>query len=235
VWKFRDPRVTRARIYKGGEGLPWALTDLVRKTNVAIDEGNVPGKELGPGDVVQAAVVSYFCGEQVFRPQTTPDSPGLATLPYKIVIADGGYWTAEPALPAEALIHFNVPDTVGGLIPNLAPEQQAEILVSLQLKEATYASQEELARGEQYQSPPVQTFEDVDTEGNDLFGFMKFLEHEQHPEMFQDTGEWRDLTSALKDAAQEDSALGDDPRTRLKRKASRSTRFDSGDFGFGGK
>ena len=230
VWKFRDPRATRVRIYKAGEGLPWAIADLAKKTNAAIDEGDVPGKQLGPGDVIQAAVVSYFCGEAVHKPQTTPDSPGLATLPYKLVIADGGYWTAEPALPAEALIHFNVPETVGDLIPNLTPEQRSDALVSLQLKEATYASAEDLASGEQYASPPVQEFQEVDTGGNDLFGFMNFLEHDSNPEQFQVSGEWRDLTSAV-----EDAALDEDPRARLKRKASKSTRFDARDFGFEGK
>jgi hypothetical protein len=201
VWKLHDPRTARVRIYKSGEGLPWAICDLVKKTNVAIDDGEVPGRPLGPGDVVQAAVVSFYCDDQVHKPKTTDDSLGYATLPYRIVLAPEGYWTAEPALPAEALIHFHVPLIVGELIPGLTDHQRVAALVSMQLKEATYATQDDLMRREQYASPPVLSYKDVDTHGNDVFGYARFLEHDSDPQQHEVSGEWRNLTSFRGDGA----------------------------------
>lgn len=230
VFKFRDPRTTRVRIYKSGEGLPWAITDLVKKTSAAIEDGDLPGKPFGPGDVVQAAIVSYFCGGKVHKPQTTPDSPGYATLPYKIVIADGGYWTAEPALPAEALIHFNLPVTVGDLIPNLSEQDKEEVLISLQIKEATYASEDDLQRGEHYATPPFHEYEEVDTHGRDESGFMRFMEHDAGGAQNEVSGEWRDLTGFLDDVARDE-----DVETRVKRKLSERHNTDRFDFGFGKK
>ena len=141
VWAFKDPRKTKARIYRGYEGLPWSLTDLVRKTNSAIAKGDVPGKRLDVGDVIQACVVSYYCDGELHRPQTTDDSPRYGTLPYRIVKAEAGHLSAEPALPEGAAIHFELPVTVGDLIPTLGDDEKPGVLVSLQLKEAAYESE----------------------------------------------------------------------------------------------
>jgi len=137
IWVFRDPRKTKVSIYRGFEGLPWAISDLVRKTNAAIGRGEVEGQTLSVGDVVQACVVSYYDGE-VRKPQTTADSPRYATLPYRIVRAEGGHMSAEPAIPPETALHFNIPATVGELVPNLDEDARREVLVSLQLKEAAH-------------------------------------------------------------------------------------------------
>lgn len=141
VWTFKDPRRTKARIYRGYEGLPWSLTDLVRKTNSAIAKGDVPGKRLEVGDVVQACVVSYYCDGELHRPQTTDDSPRYGTLPYRIVRVEEGHLSAEPALPEGAALHFKLPVTVGDLIPTLGDDEKPGVLVSLQLKEAAYESE----------------------------------------------------------------------------------------------
>ena len=237
VWVFSDPRKARARVYRGYEGLPWALTDLVRKTNSAIDRDEVPGKRLDVGDVIQACVVSYYDGE-VHKPQTTDDSPRYATLPYRIVRAEGGYLSAEPAIPPETAIHFKLPVTVGDLVPTLSQERRPTVLVSLQLKEAAYGSLPEAIEAAGSQVELAAAYVVSDKAGEEAADFVRFIETEDRdgertpavapplskpeppaPEVLDP----EDLDPA--ERARRDSA-------RLKRKLSGRHDEDMRDFGF---
>jgi len=223
VFTFRDPRAARPRIYRSGEGLPWAITDLARKMNSLIAAERIPGKRLQPGDIVQAAVVSYFCDGKLRKPQTTPDSPSYATLPYRIVVAEEGYWTAEPALPPETLVHFSVPATVGDLIPGLSQEQRQGLIVSLQLKEATHVSTEVLAREAERALASTGSYE-IAEKGEQAEAFKRLAESPAG-----DAGDdWRDLLATL-----DEVASGSDTSARLKRKMRERSDTDRIDFGFG--
>ena len=175
IWVFRDPRKTKVSIYRGFEGLPWAISDLVRKTNAAIGRGEVEGQTLSVGDVVQACVVSYY-DDELRKPQTTDDSPRYATLPYRLVRAEGGHMSAEPAIPPETALHFNIPATVGDLIPNLDEDARREVLVSLQLKEAAHKTERSVDESvqEAVRSRDVSyvTSEKADDEASDFLGFL---------------------------------------------------------------
>ncbi len=175
IWVFRDPRKTKVSIYRGFEGLPWAIADLVRKTNSAISRGDVPGQTLSVGDVVQACVVSYF-DDEVHKPQTTADSPRFATLPYRLVRAEGGHMSAEPAIPPETVVHFNIPATVGELIPNLDEDTRKKVLVSLQLKEAAHRSErsidESVEDAVRSREASYDTSEKADDEASTFLGFI---------------------------------------------------------------
>jgi hypothetical protein len=227
VFKFRDTRVARARIYRSQEGVPWAITDLVRKMNELISSGEVDGARIGPGDTVQAAVVSYFCGGKVHLPQTGSDSPAYATLPYRIVVAEAGYWTAEPAVPPETLIHFHVPETIGELIPCLDDAQRREVMVSLQLKEATHLTEERLSV-EAERAMSAKAAYAVATEQAMAAGFENFEKASAAGTPGQVTEEWRNLVLQLDDVARKTH-----PSERLKRKMSERMDTDIVDFGFG--
>ena len=223
VFKFRDPRAARPRIYRAGEGLPWALTDLARKMNSLINAGQVAGAPIKPGDIVQAAVVSYFCDGKLHKPQTTPDSPAYATLPYRIVVAEGGYWTAEPALPPETLPHFAIPETVDGLIPGLSESQRDGLMVSLQLKEATHVSTEVLAREAERALTSTGSYA-VDEEEKQAEAFRRLLSNP----MAESGDDWRDLIATLDEVARDT-----DSSARLKRQMQKRSDTDRIDFGFG--
>jgi hypothetical protein len=224
VFRFRDPRAARPRIYRSGEGLPWAVTDLAKRMNSLIGSGQVDGEHIKPGDIVQAAVVSYYCGGKVLKPQTTPDSPAYATLPYRIVVAEGGYWTAEPALPAETLVHFALPATVGELIPGLSSERRDEVIVSLQLKEATHASTEVLEKEAKRALTSSGPYAVADEQEHSN-AFRRFLEASSREVSAGASDDWRDLITSLGEAARD----GDSP-ARTKKRLSDTDRID---FGFG--
>jgi len=183
IWVFRDPRKTKVSIYRGFEGLPWAISDLVRKTNAAIGRGEVEGQALSVGDVVQACVVSYYDGE-VRKPQTTADSPRYATLPYRIVRAEGGHMSAEPAIPPETALHFNIPATVGDLVPNLDEDARRELLVTLQLKEAAHKTDRTIEESVQdvvrAREVSYDVSEKADEEAGAFLGFLANEGKEEH-------------------------------------------------------
>jgi hypothetical protein len=222
IWVFRDPRKTKVSIYHGFEGLPWAIADLVRKTNSAIGRGEVPGQTLSVGDVVQACVVSYYDGE-VHKPQTTADSPRYATLPYRIVRAEGGYVSAEPAVPPQTVVHFNIPATVGELIPNLDEDTRREVMVSLQLKEAAHSSERAIQEGVEdavrSREASYAVSEKADEEANAFFGFMA------------DEGR-RDDTPARPEAPPSGPAADGERRVRRMSERLQKRPEDREDFGF---
>jgi hypothetical protein len=227
VFKFRDTHIARSRIYRSQEGVPWAITDLVRKMNDLISSGEVDGKLIGPGDTVQAAVASYFCRGRVHLPQTGPDSPAYATLPYRILVADAGYWTAEPAVPPETLIHFHVPETIGELIPNLDYAARKEVMVSLQLKEATHVTEERLA-AEAERAMAAKAAYAVAERDEIAAGFENFQKASAGASACTETQEWRNLVVHLDDVARNEQ-----PSERVKRKMSERHNTDIVDFGFG--
>ncbi len=218
VWVFRDPRKTKVSIYRGYEGLPWAIADLVRRTNLAIERGEVPGQALSVDDVVQACVVSYYDGE-VKKPQTTADSPRYATLPYRLVRAEGGHVSAEPAIPPDTVIHFNIPVTVGDLIPTLDEDARRKVLVTLQLKEAAHSSAEAIAEGVK-DSVRAREASYVSTEKADLEAttFLSFIATEAQEE---------DTADLPTDAHAESERLRRRITQRLRKRAK-----DTEDFGF---
>ncbi|MHC5055351.1 MAG: hypothetical protein ACYTKD_11610 [Planctomycetota bacterium] len=240
IWVFRDPRKTKVSIYRGFEGLPWAIADLVRRTNLAIDRGEVPGQSLSVGDVVQACVVSYYDGE-VRKPQTTADSPRYATLPYRLVRAPGGHVSAEPAIPPETSVHFKIPVTVGELIPGLDEDARREVLVTLQLKEAAHTSEqaikESLEDAVRSREASYAVTEKADEEASAFIGFIvKEARREGAPAPPRSDG-------ATSDAAEPDpSATPDAPDTdapdtgaRIRRRITESLQKrarDMEDFGF---
>jgi hypothetical protein len=144
IWKLGDVRMAAFRIYRGGEALDWAITDLVKRTNSAIESKRMPGKSLSIGDIVQSCVYAYYfeSDQRVRKPRTTEDSPAYASLPYEICLAPEGFWIVKPALPKEALIHFKIPVYVGEIVradetgKQLTEEQRQALYVTLQLKEA---------------------------------------------------------------------------------------------------
>jgi hypothetical protein len=226
VFKFRDPRAARPRIYRAFEGLPWAIADLAKKMNYLIDRGELEGTALVPGDIVQVAVVSYFHDGQVHKPQTKDGSPGLATLPYRIAFAPGGYWTAQPAVPPETLVHFRLPETVGELIPNLPAESAGQTFISLQLKEATYASDQAVLDEAQRVLTATGEFETVDGSEEDASGFRQFAEKAGAGGPVCD--EWRDFTMHLDDVARDEH-----PEQPARKKLSERLKNVETDFGFG--
>ena len=133
VWDFKNIRRSKLSIYNGFYGLEWALADLAYKTKLAIRKKEIPGKEPEEGDIIQACVVRYFVDNQKYEPETTPDSPKIATLPNKIEREREGNVTTELAIPKEMSMHLNIPRIVGDLIPILTPEQKQQVLVTLQL------------------------------------------------------------------------------------------------------
>ena len=143
VFKFRDPRASRGVIFRSEEGLEWALKFLIDKTNKSIYEGEIEGDEIELGNIVQACVVSYTLNDKIYKPETTPDSPKYATLPYEYTKAEEGYLTTKVAVPKEMLLHMTLPITVGDLIPTLNKEELEQTLIALQLKESTIISKEE--------------------------------------------------------------------------------------------
>jgi hypothetical protein len=227
VFKFRDPRASRPRIYRSREGLPWAITDLAKRMNALIADGQIEGIPLAPGDIVQAAVVSYFCDGEVMRPQTTPDSPAYATLPYRIVQAPEGYWVAEPALPKESLIHFKLPETVGDLIPKLTPKQRNEAAVTLQLKEVTHVSQVALEEAARQAMPDAGVFARAEGQDAAAKSFGRFLASPPSGGGAGGGDEWREFTVLLDDVARDET-----PADRVKRKLSERIVRDRTDFGF---
>ena len=222
IWVFRDPRKTKVSIYRGFEGLPWAIADLVRKTNAAIGRGEVPGQALSVGDVVQACVVSYYDGE-VHKPQTTADSPRYATLPYRIVRAEGGYVSAEPAIPPETVVHFNIPATVGELIPSLDEDARHEVMVSLQLKEAAHSSESSIQEGVEdavrSREASYAVSEKAEEEASAFFGFMA------------DEGD-RDDTPTRPQAPLPDPVADGERRIRRMSERLQKRAKDTEDFGF---
>lgn len=142
VFEFKNPRKVRMAIYRGNNGLPWALMDLVTKTNSAINNKEIEGKPIGLGSIIQACVVRYCLNDQVYEPQTAPDSPLYATLPHKIIEAEEGYLITKIAVDEEMLIHFKPQKLVGDLIPILKDEEKEKVLVTLQMKEAVSISKQ---------------------------------------------------------------------------------------------
>ncbi len=226
VWVFRDPRKTRACIYRGFEGFPWALTDLVRKTNLAIEKGDVPGSKLAVGDVVQACVVSYYDGK-VHKPQTTDDSPSLATLPYRIVVAEDGYLTAEPAIPPETAIHFNIPVTVGDLVPTLSEERKKDVLISLQLTAAAPGvADEQVEDGRASPPAPDAAYAVSDKADEEAADFMNYIAAEE-----RHSG--RTPASPVEpEQAGAGAASDEEQRERMRQRLQRRHDKDTQDFGF---
>jgi hypothetical protein len=234
VWAFKDPRKTKARIYRGYEGLPWALTDLVRKTNSAIARGDVPGKRLDIGDVVQACVVSYYCEGEVHRPQTTDDSPRYGTLPYRIVKAEAGHLSAEPALPEGAAIHFKLPVTVGDLIPTLGDDAKPGVLVSLQLKEAAYESEAQAIEEAEAALEDAAAYVMTDKADEEAADFVNFIDSgdrdtERTPAMGSPAA---GSGTHAPDATQDPAETARMESARLKRKLDSRRHEDMQDFGF---
>lgn len=224
VWAFKDLRRTKVRIYRGYEGLPWALTDLVRKTNSAIGRGEVPGKRLEVGDVIQACVVSYYDGE-VHRPQTTDDSPRYGTLPYRIVRAEEGHLSAEPALPEGAAIHFRLPVTIGDLIPTLGDDEKPGVLVSLQLKEAAYESEAQAIEEAEAALEDAATYVMTDRADEEAADFVRFIDSGE-----RDTE--RTPAAPAPEAAEDPAERARRDSARLKRKLDGRREEDMQDFGF---
>jgi hypothetical protein len=233
VWAFKDPRKTKARIYRGYEGLPWSLTDLVRKTNTAIAKGDVPGERLEVGDVVQACVVSYYCDGELHRPQTTDDSPRYGTLPYRIVKVEAGHLSAEPALPEGAAIHFKLPVTVGDLIPTLGDDEKPGVLVSLQLKEAAYESEAQVIEEAEAALEHAATYmtDKADDEAADFVRFIESGERDAAATPAMGSPAAGSGTHAP-DATQDPAETARMESARLKRKLDSRRHEDMQDFGF---
>ena len=84
--------------------------------------------------------------------------------------------SAEPAIPPETAVHFNIPATVGELIPNLDDEARRKVLVSLQIKEAAHRSDrsinESVEDAVRSREASYAASEKADDEVSDFVGFL---------------------------------------------------------------
>jgi hypothetical protein len=106
------------------------------------------GEYIQLGNVVQASVSSFAIEGEIFKPDATTDSPEYATFWYSLE-SDGSVKISMPKGAEEALIHFKIPETIGGLIPNLdellasakesSGKEFPECIVVMQLLEVQHA------------------------------------------------------------------------------------------------
>ena len=127
--------------------------------------------------------------------------------------------SAEPAIPPETVVHFNIPATVGELIPSLDEDARRKVLVSLQLKEAAHRSErsidESVEDAVRSREASYDTSEKADDEASDFLGFLA------------SEGKEEDTPARPPDAKAESARLRKTITQRLQRRAK-----DAEDFGF---
>ncbi len=109
------------------------VIDLVKKTNEAIENGEIEGKEIKEGDLVQGYVVRYYDGE-VHTPKIEEGSSKYITYPFRVK-SKFDCLIVESSRAKRIL--FGPQKYLWDLLEELPKEKREDIAVTLQIKKVT--------------------------------------------------------------------------------------------------